>query len=83
MSHEPLALDIIGEPFLQPWPCPCERFVRQLHRLLIGREQACINQPIDDPGVGVVNRDTGALEPTGDHRAVRGCFDEAEDDVAQ
>ena len=28
VSHDPLALDIIGEPFLQPWPLPCERFVR-------------------------------------------------------
>ena len=72
MSHDALALDIIGEPFLQPWPLPCERFVRQLHRLLIGGEQACIDQPIDDLRVGVVDRDPRALDPARYHRAVRG-----------
>ena len=83
MSHDALALDIIGEPFLQPWPLPCERFVRQLHGLLIGGEQACIDQPVDDLRVGVVDRDPGALDPARYHRTVRGCFDETEEDVAQ
>ena len=72
MSHDPLTLDIIGEPLLQPWPLACECFVRQLHRLLVGREQACIDQPIDDLRVGVVDGDQGALDPTRDHRTVRG-----------
>ena len=72
VSHDPLALDVIGEPVLQPWPLPRERFVRQLHRLLIGREQARIDQPIDDPRMGVVDRDPRALDPTRYHRTVRG-----------
>ena len=83
MSHDALALDIVREPLLQPWPFPCERFVRQLHGLLIGGEQAGIGQPVDDLRVGVVDRDPGALDPTRDHRAVRGCFDQTEEDVAQ
>ena len=72
MSHDPLTLDIVGEPFLQPRPLPCERFVRQLHRLLVGREQARIDQPIDDLRVGVVDGDPRALDPTRYHCTVRG-----------
>ena len=49
----------------------------------IGREQARIDQPIDDLRVGVVDRDPRALDPTRYHRTVRGRLDETEEDVAQ
>ena len=83
VSHDPLALDIIGEPVLEPWPLPSERFVRHLHRLLIGREQPRIDQPIDDLRMGVVDRDPRALHPARYHRAVRGGLDQTQEDVAQ
>ena len=83
VSHDPLTLDVIREPLFQPRPLACECFVRELHRLLIGREQPRVDQLIEDPCMGVVDRDPGALHPASYHRTVSGGLDETEEDVAQ
>ncbi len=67
VPEQSLAVHVAVEPVPQPGPHPDQRLVGDLHRVAVDAQQACLDQPLDQPPMRVIGRDLVPRHP-GAHR---------------